>query len=143
MIAVPAEHSESPSTILVVEDEILIRMNVSSYLRDCGYIVIEAVNADEAIIVLQSEQAVDLILSDVQMPGSMDGFGLAQWVRKNRSGLDVILVGTPERAADTAAELCESGPTMSKPYEPHALVDTIRKHLGLQAQRNKAYRASE
>jgi CheY-like chemotaxis protein len=130
-MTMPAAQSEPPSAILVVEDEILIRMNVSRYLRECGYLVIEAVNADEALLVLQSAQIIDLVLCDVQMPGSMDGFGLAQWIRKNREGLEVILVGTPERAADTAAELCESGPTMTKPYEPHALVDVIRKHLGL------------
>ena len=121
--------TETSSTILLVEDEVLIRMNISKYLRECGYIVIEAVNADEAVEVLQSNHVIDLVLSDVQMPGSMDGFGLAQWVRKYREGLDVILVGTPERAADTAAALCESGPAMAKPYQPEALVEVIRKHL--------------
>ncbi len=67
----------------------------------------------------------------------MDGFGLAQWIRKNREGLNIILVGTPERAADTAAELCESGPAMAKPYEPEALADLIRKYLGLLTQDQK------
>lgn len=133
-MTMPVEQSKRPSTILVVEDEVLIRMNISRYLRECGYTVIEAVNADEALQVLQSNQILDLVLSDVQMPGSMDGFGLAQWIRKNREGLNIILVGTPERAADTAAELCESGPAMAKPYEPEALADLIRKHLGLATQ---------
>jgi CheY-like chemotaxis protein len=55
----------------------------------CGTldIVIEAVTADEAVEVLQSDHVIDLVVSDAQMPGSMDGFGLAQWVRKNRESL--------------------------------------------------------
>jgi DNA-binding NtrC family response regulator len=124
-----------PKTILLVEDEVLIRLHIAKYLRECGYQVIEAISADEALVVLQSEYKVDLVLSDVQMPGSLDGFGLAQWVRKNMNGLPVILCGTPKRAADTAAELCEDGPTMAKPYEPQALADLIRRHLGLTSTR--------
>jgi CheY-like chemotaxis protein len=117
-------------TILVVEDEVLVRMVIAQYLRDCGYRVIEAASADEAIIVLkQSELRVDAVLSDVEMPGSMDGFGLARWVRQNREGLEVILVGSPARAADAAADLCESGPALAKPYEPQAVVDQIRRLL--------------
>lgn len=123
------------STILVVEDEVLIRMAISQYLRECGYRVIEAANADEALQVLKSENPVDLVLSDIEMPGTMDGFGLAQWIRKNKDGVEVILVGSPERSAKTAGELCESGPTLAKPYEPQILLNAIRKQLGLQAAR--------
>jgi CheY-like chemotaxis protein len=124
-----------PSTILMVEDEVLIRMNISQYLRECGYRVIEAVSADEALEVLQSAHEVNIVLTDVQMPGSMDGFGLAKWIRANRRGLQVILVGTPERAADTAAHLCEEGPNLSKPYEPQVLADLIRRQLGFDKSR--------
>jgi CheY-like chemotaxis protein len=76
-------------------------VNISGYLRECGYFVIEAVNADEAVEVLQSDHVIDLVLSDVQMPGAMDGFGLAQWVRKNREGRRHPGRHS-ERAADTA-----------------------------------------
>ena len=124
-----------PSTILLVEDEVLIRMNIAQYLRECGYRVIEAVSADEALEVLQSAHEVNIVLTDVQMPGSTDGFGLAKWIRANRRDLQVILVGTPERAADTAAELCEEGPHLSKPYEPQILADLIRRQLGLDKSR--------
>lgn len=117
-------------TVLMVEDEVLIRMVISQYLRECGYRVIEAANADEALIVLQEpELRVEVVLSDVEMPGSMDGFGLSRWVRQNRQGLEVILVSGPQRAADAAADLCESGPMLSKPYEPEIVVDRIRRLL--------------
>jgi DNA-binding NtrC family response regulator len=117
-------------TVLVVEDDVLIRMVIAQYLRECGYRVIEAAHAHEAITVLQEpELKIDVVLSDVEMPGSMDGFGLSQWVRKHRQGLAIILVGSPASAADAAADLCESGPMLAKPYEPQIAVDHIRRLL--------------
>jgi CheY-like chemotaxis protein len=122
--------------VLVVEDEVLIRMTISGYLRDCGYRVFEAANADEARTILQkADREIDLVLSDIEMPGSMDGFGLAQWVRKNRPGLDVFLVGTTEGAADAAADLCEKGPMLTKPYEPQILVDRVKQLFATRAWR--------
>src|ERR1700722_4542544 len=102
-------------------------MAISEYLRSCGYKVIEAASGDEALVVLQHpEIRVDVVFSDIEMPGATDGFALARWIRANRPALDVILVGSPPRAADAAAELCESGP-YPKPYEPQVLVDHIRR----------------
>lgn len=123
------------STILVVEDEVLIRMTISQYLRDCGYRVVEAANADEALQVLQSNIAIDVVFTDVEIPGSMDGFALAKWVRENRKGLDVVLAASPARAANAAAELCESGPMLEKPYEPQVIVDTIRRLVAFRTDR--------
>jgi DNA-binding response OmpR family regulator len=123
-------------TLLVVEDEILIRLAICSYLRECGFKVIEAANGDEALIVLQaSDMKVDMVLSDVEMPGTMDGFGLAQWLRTNQPGMPIMLVGSPSKAVDAAADLCESGPMLAKPYEPQILLDRIRRTL---SERKKA-----
>ena len=117
----------SPPVILLVEDEVLVRLVISEYLRRCGYRVIEAASGEEAVLVLeQADVDVEVVLSDVEMPGEMDGFALARWVRRNRPGIDVILAGTPSRAAEAAGGLCESGPHLSKPYEPHVLLDRIR-----------------
>lgn len=123
-------------TVLVVEHEVLIRMTISGYLRDCGFRAIEAANADEALILLQEPGLeIEAVLSDIEMPGAMDGFGLAQWVRANRPGLEVILVGTPERAANAAGDLCDEGPMLAKPYEPQVVVDRIRQLLAARARR--------
>jgi CheY-like chemotaxis protein len=114
----------------VVEDEILVRYVICDYLRECGYKVIEASSGDEALQVLQKASVrVDVVLSNVQLPGATDGFALARWVRVNQSGIGVILAGTISRAADAAAELCEEGPMLSKPYEPQAVVDRIKRLL--------------
>ncbi len=116
-------------TILLVEDEVLVRMPIAQYLRDCGYKVIEAVNADEAMTVLMhKETVVDIVFSDIEMPGAIDGFGLAKWIREHRPGLNVLLAGTVPRAVENAKELCEQGP-VPKPYEAQIVHNHIKRLL--------------
>jgi DNA-binding NtrC family response regulator len=120
---------QSQETILVVEDEVLIRMPIAQYLQDCGYKVIEAANADEAMTVLShSETAIDVVFTDIEMPGALDGFGLAQWVRENRLGVAVILAGTLPRIVEQAKELCDEGP-IPKPYDAQTVYNHIRRLL--------------
>ncbi|MBM6581988.1 response regulator [Microvirga sp. BT689] len=123
-----AKAGPSPQTVLVVEDEVLIRLVIAEYLRECGYRVHEAVNADEAILILRApEVSVDIVFSDVEMPGDMDGFGLARWVRANMPQTQVILTSGAERSADIAGTLCEAGPLLEKPYPTQDVVDRIRQ----------------
>ena len=70
-----------PPSVLVVEDDVLVRTVVAAYLRECGFGVVESVSADEAVRVLEAGIRVDIVFSDVNMPGKLDGFGLAQWIR--------------------------------------------------------------
>jgi DNA-binding response OmpR family regulator len=129
----PANLNPTPNalkSILVVEDEVLIRLAIAEYLRECGYKVHEATHAAEAVAVLESpEVLVDVVFSDVVMPGEMDGFGLARWVRANRPGVEVILTSTVDRSAEVAGMLCEAGPLMKKPYEPQSVVERIKQLL--------------
>lgn len=113
-------------TILVVDDEVLIRMAVAQQLRECGYRVVEAANADEAVTVLR-HRAVDIqvVLTDIEMAGSMDGFALGAWIREYCPGVKVILAGSESRAVKAAIELCASGPRPGR-YDPHNLLDYIR-----------------
>jgi CheY-like chemotaxis protein len=124
----PKPSDARQSTILVVEDEVLIRLVIAEYLRECGYKVHEAANADEAVVVLEApEVSVDIVFSDVLMPGAMDGFALARWIRTHRPGIEVILTSGIDRSADVAGMLCEAGPLLAKPYEPQSVVDRIRQ----------------
>jgi DNA-binding response OmpR family regulator len=129
----PANLNPTPNalkSILVVEDEVLIRLAIAEFLRECGYKVHEATHAAEAVAVLESpEVSVDVVFSDVVMPGEMDGFGLARWVRANRPGVEVILTSTVDRSAEVAGMLCEAGPLMKKPYEPQSVVERIKQLL--------------
>jgi DNA-binding response OmpR family regulator len=121
----PEDDSKIPlSTILVVEPDILVRMTIADYLRTCGYKVIEAVTAEDVAIVLGTQQKVDVVFAEVQLGGSMDGFGLAQWVREKHPGVDVILTSGIAKAAEQAADLCDEGP-LEKPYHPQKVVHRI------------------
>lgn len=116
------------ASILIVDGDIVSRHVIADYLRHCGYAVVEAANTDEAFVALGEESlSIDVILCDVSTLGSRNGFELANWVRANRPELEVRLAGGAEMAAQTAGELCESGPHLKRPYEPEAVVDYIRR----------------
>jgi DNA-binding NtrC family response regulator len=114
-------------TILVVEDEVLIRTEVAAYLRQCGYRVIEARNASEAREVLGTRTGIDLVLSAVEMPGRMNGFGLASWIRRHHPALKVLLASGIAGAAEKAGELCSR--QLGKPHSHQRLADRIRRML--------------
>lgn len=118
----------SPSSILIVDGDIISRHVIADYLRHCAYAVVEAANTDEAFVALREPTlTIDVILCDVSALGSRNGFELASWVRSNRPELEVRLAAGAEVAAQTAAELCESGPHLARPYEPEAVVDYIKR----------------
>ena len=87
-------HAARPmkATILVVEDELLVRAAACDELRDRGYTVIEAKSADEALLVLRSPLRVDLVLTDLVMPGAMDGAALVKLIRAEFPVLKVVMV---------------------------------------------------
>ena len=113
--------------VLVVEDEVLIRLVIADYLRECGFKVYEAGTALEAIAVLESNKAsIDLVFSDIRLPGDMNGFALAQWTRKNRPGLPVVLTSGDSKRSEAAKALCENEPFFTKPYDVQLVVAQIR-----------------
>jgi DNA-binding response OmpR family regulator len=120
----PNPSEPAPSTILLVEPDILVRITIADYLRSCGYKVLEAVTADDVVTVLGTEHKIDVVLVEVLLGGSMDGFALAQWVREKHSAIDVVLTSGIAKAAEQAADLCDEGP-LEKPYHPQELVRRI------------------
>lgn len=130
-----SESAGTPPTVLVVADEVLVRMAVSDYLRECGYNVVETSDASEAIEVMKAEVEVDVVFSDIAMPGSLDGFGLAHWIRRERPDIKVVLTSGIARSAKAAGELCEEGPMLAKPYEHADLEGRIRALLAAVASR--------
>ena len=115
-------------SVLIVDADIISRHAIADYLRHCSYAVVEAASIEEAFVALQeSKLSIDVILCDVSGEGSKSGFELASWVRANRPDLEVKLAGGTEMAAETAAELCESGPHLRRPYDPAAVIDYITR----------------
>jgi CheY-like chemotaxis protein len=128
------EPLDDPRTVLVVEDEVLIRLAVAVYLRGCGWRVLEAGDAAEAVTILKAADVkIDVVFSDVQMPGPMDGFGLAQWVRTHRPDVRVQLTsGAPAAVAEKAESLCgevSREPPLAKPYENREVAHRIETML--------------
>ncbi len=113
-------------TVLVVEDEVLLRLTVAEELRANGIGVLEAANADEALALLQSQVAVNLVLTDVRMPGSMDGLALANLLRRTRPGLKLIIASghLPDLGPRGIAEAF-----IHKPYNLPIVVKQIKALL--------------
>ena len=85
-------HSAVASVVLVVEDEMLLRLRAVDMVEDAGFTPVEAVDADEAVAILESRSDIALMVTDVQMPGSMDGLELAQFVHRRWPAIRIILV---------------------------------------------------
>ncbi|HEY6520515.1 MAG TPA: response regulator [Roseiarcus sp.] len=115
--------------ILLVDAEELVRAPLAQYLRECGYRVLEAINAEEAQRLLsKGPQIVDIVLADVQTLGE-GGFAFAAWVRHNKPGIRVVSAGTIAATARKAGDLCEEDPPIRKPYDHQLVLDRIRRLL--------------
>jgi PAS domain S-box-containing protein len=125
-----ATHEPSGKTILVVEDQSPVREVTLRRLKQLGYEVVEAESARAAIDLLQSGAPVDLVFSDVVMPGEMTGFDLREWVRANRPGLPVVLTSGFAEDVVRARESAEgSTEILRKPYARADLVQAIERGL--------------
>jgi DNA-binding NtrC family response regulator len=127
--------AQSRNTILLGEHEVIARMMLAQYLRECGYTVLEAANTEEAMALLKApEVRVDIVLCAVDLSGAVGGFALARTIRAETPGIKFILTGNTAGAANAAGELCEEGPLLKKPYDHQLLVDQIKRLL---AQRDR------
>jgi CheY-like chemotaxis protein len=113
--------------ILVVEDELFVRMFISDALRDAGYRVLEAFNGDEAVEILHSGAHVDLVLSDVRMPGAIDGMGLLAFIKENYPALPVVI--SSGHLNPTLALASGAIRFLSKPYQVDEALDLIKSEL--------------
>jgi len=113
--------------LLIVEDEFLIRMTLAEVLTDDGFEVLEAGDADEALATLEREPEVAIMLTDIQLPGLLDGRALAMKARQTRPDLPVIFMsGRPDpSAANTALDL-----HVNKPYLPSTVSAAVRRLIG-------------
>ena len=95
-----ATESTAVPNVLVVEDEMVLRMRAVDIVEDAGFTPVEAVNADEAIAILESRSDIDLLFTDIQMPGSMDGLKLAHAVHDRWPAIKIILVSGQVNLSD-------------------------------------------
>jgi CheY-like chemotaxis protein len=113
--------------VLIVEDEILIRMNAVQMLEDAGYVALEASNADEAIELLESRSDIRAIFTDINMSGSMDGLKLAHFIRGRWPPIRLIVTSGLKMPAD--AELPQKSLFIRKPYNNAHVVAMFQELL--------------
>ena len=110
----PDPHALTPSLVLVVEDEGFVRMMAMDMLEDAGFTVVEAATADEAWRILESRSDIDVLFTDIEMPGSMSGCALAGRVAERWPHIHLIITSGRCRPAPEAVP--DHGRFVPKPY---------------------------
>jgi two-component sensor histidine kinase/ActR/RegA family two-component response regulator len=122
------EQTAIPPKVLVVEDEMMLRMRAVDIVEDAGFIPIEAVNADEALAILESRSDIDLLFTDIQMPGSMDGLKLAYAVHERWPSIKIILVSG--KLTPTEAEKPPHSRFFGKPLGMKQMITEMQGMIG-------------
>lgn len=112
-------------TVLVVEDEVLVRIDVTLALEEEGFKVFEVSNADEAIKVLDAHTEIHLMFTDIDMPGSMDGLKLAAAVRDRWPPVKIIITSGHRHLSDDMLPV--EGRFFDKPYDALLLMKTMKQ----------------
>ncbi|HVW91759.1 MAG TPA: response regulator [Devosia sp.] len=113
--------------VLVVEDEVLIRMSIADSIAEAGFVVYEAANADQAIRLMEAHGDIRILFTDIDMPGSMDGLRLAEAVRHRWPPVKILITSGHIRIKPE--ELPVEGRFFAKPYDPAQVVSTMQDLL--------------
>ena len=121
------DHSRLPHVVLVVEDEMMLRMRAVDMVQDAGYISVEAVDADEALAILQSRSDIALLFTDVQMPGSMNGLQLAHAVHERWPPIKIILASGQLKLS--GSDIPQDSRFFGKPLRSDEIIAQMREML--------------
>jgi CheY-like chemotaxis protein len=126
--------AERKAVVLIVDDEYLMRGVLKEILEDCGFHVIAAASGAEAIWYLSKLETVDLVFSDIKMPG-IDGFEVARWVHQHKPDIPVILASGYAGKTNMAQDLC-GAQFIRKPFGFDEIVDQIRETVSAKRQKS-------
>ena len=115
------------AVVLVVEDSAIIRMGAVDLVLSAGYEALEACDADEAIRILKSRSDIDLVFTDVQMPGTMDGIKLSHYIRERWPPVKLIVASGATILEESS--LPGGSKFFSKPYDDHTIADAMARLL--------------
>jgi CheY-like chemotaxis protein len=121
-----APHNES--TVLVVDDEPLLRMNATDILEEAGFAPVDACNAQEALAQIVCHPEISALFTDINMPGDFDGLELARRVHERRPDIQIIL--TSGRHPPTKGDIPGSGRFLPKPYDGAVLITLLLARRG-------------
>jgi CheY-like chemotaxis protein len=122
------DHSHIPPVVLVVEDEMLLRMRVVDMVEDAGYLSVEAVDADEALGILKSRSDIALLFTDIQMPGSMNGLELAHAVHAHWPPIKIILASGQLHLS--SCDIPQDSRFFGKPLRSSEMIAEMQDMLG-------------
>src|ERR1700754_2086080 len=114
-------------SVLLVEDEAIISMASEAILEDAGYKVITALNADEALEILRGNQDIDVVITDVQMPGTIDGLKLVELIETHFPHIETLV--TSGRAGQSEARASGAKKSLPKPYTASAIQSAVKEVL--------------
>ena len=124
--AKPGNGSERRPTLLLVEYEILTRLAAADFLRNRGYRVLEASTSGEALAVFAAGEPIELLFSDMDVPGNMNGAALAQWIRRQFPDVKILLTSAKSGTKDASGFYATF---LRKPYAHESLLAQIRQLL--------------
>lgn len=119
--------AEAPPIVLVVEDDVLVRMLACDILTDGGFRTLEAVGAQEALVLIDARPDIVVMFTDVDMPGEINGLGLAHLVTMRAPTMKILV--TSGAAAPQAGDLPTGARFVQKPYSPSMLLDLLAEML--------------
>ena len=122
------DRSAPPAVVLVVEDEMLLRMRAVDMVEDAGFTSVEAVDADEAVAILEARSDIALLFTDIQMPGSMDGLKLAHAVHERWPPIKIILVSG--RLQPASVDIPADSRFFGKPLEAKEMIAEMQSMIG-------------
>jgi CheY-like chemotaxis protein len=122
------DHAVVPSVVLVVEDEMLLRMRAVDMVEDAGFTPVEAMGADEAVAILESRSDIALLFTDIQMPGGMDGLRLAHAVHERWPPIKIILVSG--RLQPASVDIPADSRFFGKPLEAKEMIAEMQSMIG-------------
>jgi len=115
-------------TILIVEDEAIIRMGTVHMLEDAGHRVVEAANADAAIEILEARKDIRVVLTDIKMPGALCGLRLAKVIRDRWPSIHLIVASGLSAPAER--QIPKNGRFIRKPYTAQHILEALADLLG-------------
>ena len=119
---------QNHKTVLVVEDEGLVRCDAAETLRDAGLRVVEAADAEEALALVAGRDDIAVLFTDIDMPGDMNGLELARRVRELHPAIHLLV--TSGQITPTRAEMPDDGAFIAKPYSPESITRAVVRMLG-------------
>jgi DNA-binding NtrC family response regulator len=122
------DRSRIPAVILIVEDEMMLRMRAADMVEDAGYAPVEAVDADGAVAILEARSDIALMMTDIQMPGSMDGLALAHAVHARWPSIKIIVVSGHLKQPNI--DLPTDSRFFGKPLQAGEMIAQMRSMIG-------------